>query len=246
MWDDARALNAMALVLAGVAAVFLLWGALAWLVRQPLFAIRDVVVTAPLARASGAHLESIVREELSGTFFTLDLERARRALGGVPWVRAVALRRQWPHRLEIAVEEHAPFARWNDTALVNPEGEVFVADWNGELPQFTGPDGQSRTISQRYREFAAALAPLALTVRGLTMSPRGGWQIAAAGAGAALALDLGRDDPSGRLGRFIGAYDRTIGALLRAGRGVEQVDLRYRNGFAARVPGFREKPAKKS
>ncbi|MEO5765229.1 MAG: cell division protein FtsQ/DivIB [Casimicrobiaceae bacterium] len=246
MWDDARALNAMASVLAGVAAVCILWGALAWLVRQPLFAIRDVVVTTPLARASGAHLESIVREELSGTFFTLDLERARRALGGVPWVRAVALRRQWPHRLEIAVEEHAPFARWNDAALVNPEGEVFVADWNGELPQFTGPDGQSRTISQRYREFAAALAPLALTVRGLTMSPRGGWQIAAAGAGGPLTLDLGRDDPSGRLGRFIGAYDRTIGALLRAGRGVEQVDLRYRNGFAARVPGFREKPAKKS
>ncbi|MEP7274794.1 MAG: cell division protein FtsQ/DivIB [Betaproteobacteria bacterium] len=246
MWDDARALNAMALVLAGVAAVFLLWGALAWLVRQPLFSIRDVVVTTPLARASGAHLESIVREELSGTFFTLDLERARRALGGVPWVRGVALRRQWPHRLEIAVEEHAPFARWNDAALVNPEGEVFVADWNGELPQLTGPDGQSRTISQRYREFAAALAPLAADVRALTMSPRGGWQIAAAGAAGPLTLDLGRDDPSGRLGRFIGAYDRTIGALLRAGRGVEQVDLRYRNGFAARVPGFREKPAKKS
>jgi len=27
---------------------------------------------------------------------------------------------------------------------------------------------------------------------------------------------------------------------------VEQVDLRYRNGFAARIPGFREKPARKS
>ena len=246
MWDDARALNAMALVLVGVAVAFLLWGAIAWLVRQPVFAIRDVVVTTPLARASGAHVESIVREELAGTFFTLDLERARRALGEVPWVRSVALRRQWPHRLEVAVEEQEPFARWNDAALVNTSGEVFVADWNGELPQFSGPDGQSKTMTDRYREFAAALAPLALTVRGLTMSPRGGWQIAAAGAGGPMTLDLGRDDPSERLARFIGAYDRTIGALVRAGRGVEQVDLRYRNGFAARIPGFREKSAKKS
>lgn len=246
MWDDARALNAMALVLAGVALAFLAWGGVAWLVRQPAFAIRDIVVTTPLARASGAHVESIVREELSGTFFTLDLERARRALGEVPWVRGVALRRQWPHRLEIAVEEQTPFARWNDAALVNTTGEVFMADWNGDLPQFNGPDGQSKTMTERFREFAAALAPLALTVRGLTMSPRGGWQIAAAGAGGPMTLDLGRDDPSGRLARFIGAYDRTIGALARAGRGVEQVDLRYRNGFAARVPGFREKPAKKS
>jgi cell division protein FtsQ len=246
MWDDARALNAMALVLSGVAFSFLMWGAVAWVVRQPAFGIRDVVVTTPLVRASGAHLESIVREELAGTFFTLDLERARRALGGVPWVRSVGLRRQWPHRLEIAVEEQTPFARWNETALVNTAGEVFVADWNGDLPQFNGPDGQSQTMADRYREFAATLAPLALTVRGLTMSPRGGWQIAATGGGGPLTLELGRDDPSGRLARFIGAYDRTIGALARAGRGVEQVDLRYRNGFAARVPGFREKPAKKS
>ena len=53
MWDDARALNAMALSLAGVAVGFLLWGAIVWLVRQPVFAFRDVVVTTPLARAPG-------------------------------------------------------------------------------------------------------------------------------------------------------------------------------------------------
>jgi len=246
MWDDARALNAMALVVAAVAVALLLWGAAAWLVRQPAFAIRDVVVTTPLERASGAHLESIVREELTGTFFTMDLERGRRALAQVPWVRSVAMRRQWPHRLEIAVEEQSPFARWNDAALVNPAGEVFVADWSGDLPQFTGPDGQSRTMTDRYREFAAALAPLALTVRALTMSPRGGWQIVAAGAAGPLTLDLGRDDAPGRLSRFVAVYDRTVGALARAGRPVAEVDLRYRSGFAARVPGFREKPAKKT
>ena len=28
---------------------------------------------------------------------------------------------------------------WNDNALVNKEGEVFIADYDGELPQFIGP-----------------------------------------------------------------------------------------------------------
>jgi hypothetical protein len=37
-----------------------------------------------------------------------------------------------------------------------------------------------------------------------------------------------------------------VGALARAGTAVATVDLRYRNGFAARIPGFREKPAKKA
>lgn len=246
MWDDARTLNAMALVLAGIAVALLFWSALAWLVRQPAFAISEVVVTTPLERASGAHLESVVREELRGTFFTMDLERARGALAQVPWVRAIALRRQWPHRLEIAVEEQAPLARWNDAGLVNTMGEVFVADWNGELPQFNGPDGQSAAVTARYRDWTAALAPIALTIRALTLSARGGWQIGAAGKAGPMTLELGRDDPGGRLARFVGAHDLTTGALARAGRPVEQVDLRYRNGFAVRIPGFREKPARKS
>ena len=246
MWDDTRQLNAISLTLVLAAAALMVWGAMAWLVRQPAFAIREVAVTAPLARASGAHLESIVREELAGTFFTMDLDRARRALAQVPWVRSIGLRRQWPHRLEIVVEEQAPLARWNDNGLVNTRGEVFVADWNGELPQFAGPEGQSVAMAARYREWEAALAPLALAVRALTLSPRGGWQIGAAGAQGPLTIELGREDPAGRLSRFVAAHDATIGALARAGRPIELVDLRYRNGFAVRVPGFREKPVRKS
>src|SRR5947207_2766801 len=179
MWDDARQLSGVSLALFVVAIVSLVWAALGWLVRQPAFAFREVVITTPLVHASGAHLESVVREELAGTFFTLNLERAGHALTQVPWVRSVALRRQWPRRLEIDVAEHEPFARWNETALVDAHGDVFSADWDGDLPLFTGPDGQSATVIARYREWSAMLAPLGLTVRTLTLSPRGGWEIGA-------------------------------------------------------------------
>jgi len=247
MWDDHRQLNGIALALALCTIAAMVWAALTWLVRQPAFAFREVVVTAPLARASGAHLESVVREELAGTFFTLDLDRASAALARVPWVRSVALRRQWPRRLEIDVVEHRPLARWNDAGLVNTRGEVFNADWDGDLPQFSGPDGQSATVTARYREWSAMLAPLGLSIRRLALSPRGGWEIGAADPSSGLlTIELGRDDPSVRLARFVAAHDRTIGALARAGRHIERVDLRYRNGFAARVPGFREKPVRKS
>ena len=242
MWDDPRQLNAAALTLALLAVGFLLGASLAWLVRQPYFAFRDVVVTTKLERANGSHLVSVVREELSGTFFTLDFDRARRALADVPWVREVALRRQWPRRLEIEIAEHAPLARWNESGLVGSDGEVFVADWNGDLPQFSGPDGQSQAMAARYREWSDMLKPIALSIRTLTLSQRGGWRIGASGGQPSLTIELGRDDPTGRLARFIAAYDRTIGALARSGRAVEQVDLRYRNGFAVRVPGFRENP----
>ena len=246
MWDDAQRMNATAAGLGLLAALLLLAGGLAWMVRQPMFAVQEVVIRGPLQRVNPGHLEAVVRNELSGTFFTMNLDRSRDALGTVPWVRKVALRRQWPRRLEVTIEEHTPLARWNETGLVNVEGEGFVADYDGELPQFSGPEGRSVEIAGRYREWGAALHALGLTVQELRLSPRGAWRLVAASGGAALEIEMGRDEPGVRLARFIAAYGRTIAVLGRGGTRIDHVDLRYRNGFAARVPGFKERPAKKA
>ena len=245
MWDDARQLNAIAITLSLIALAFLTWALVARLTRLSAFEFRDIVVTTPLERASGAHLEAVIRSELSGTFFSMDLDRARDALSRVPWVKSVALRRQWPRRLEIEVAEHAPLARFNDNALVDTSGDVFVASYAGDLPQFRGPDGQSAAMAARYREWSSLLAPLSLRIVGLDLSARGGWKIEATDAAGAMTLDVGRDDIAGRLARFVAIYGRTIGLLAHAGTHVDRVDLRYRNGFAARLPGFREKPIRK-
>jgi len=246
MWDDARQMNRAAAGLVLLAALLVLAGALAWLVRQPAFAVQEVVIRGPLARVNAGHLEAVVRSELSGTFFTMNLDRSRAALGSVPWVRSVALRRQWPRRLEITIDEHVPLARWNDTGLVNVEGEGFVADYDGELPQFSGPEGRSVEVTGRYREWGAALQALDLTVQELRLSPRGAWHLVAASGSGMLAIEMGRDEPGARLARFIAAYGRTVAVLGRGGTRIDHVDLRYRNGFAARVPGFKERPPKRT
>jgi len=174
----------------------------------------------------------------------MDLDRARVALAEVPWIRSVALRRQWPHRLEVTVDEHVPLARFNESSLVNTRGEVFNAPMRGELPQFEGSDARAADIAARYEAWTEVLRPLSLKLIGVRLSPRGGWQLKAEGPGGPLTLELGRDEPDARLARFVAVHSRTLGALARAGTRVDAVDLRYRNGFAARIPGFREKNAK--
>jgi cell division protein FtsQ len=79
-----------------------------------------------------------------------------------------------------------------------------------------------------------------LDVVEIAMSDRGGWRIRAMSDQGPLTLELGRDDAQARLARFVAAYSRTVGVLARQGTRIEYVDLRYRNGFAARVPAFRE------
>lgn len=245
MWDDPKALNAIAATLAAFAVALLAAGVVGWSARHDAFAFREVVVASPLERASAIHLEAAIRDDLSGTFFTLDLERAGAALARVPWVRRVSLRRRWPSRLEIAVEEHRPYARWGDAALVSTEGEIFVASHDGDLPRLDGPDSRVAEVAARHRAWSELVAPLGLTLPAVALSARGAWRLTAAGPRAPLAVELGRDDPDARLRRFVAAYPRTLGALGRAGTPVAGVDLRYRGGFAARVPGFREKPARR-
>ena len=245
MWDNARALNATASVIAMAATLSLAWGSIAWAVRQPFFAFREVVVRGPISRANPAFIEAVIREELKGTFFTLRLADARASLSRVPWVRDVALRRLWPGTLEVSVSEHEPLARWNDAALVNSRGETFSADYDGELPQFAGPEGSAPEVMARFRQFGEALRPLNLSIADIELSPRGGWRLGT--AQPQLAMELGRVQPEVRLARFVANYSRTVGRLERAGRHVVRVDLRYGNGFAAALPGFAEaekRPAK--
>jgi len=246
MWDDAKQLDAIAKALAFASLALLVWATIAWSARQTPFEFREIVVRGELVHVDTVRLESAIRRELSGTFFTMDLESARAALVKLPWVRNVALRRQWPQRLEVTIEEHVPFGRWNDTALVDTFGGVFTADYDGALPQFAGPRERAADVTDRYREATAALAPFGLEVEAVRLSARGGWQIVAKNTTGKIVIDLGRDDPSARLEHFIAVYERTIGALARAGTRIEHVDLRYRNGFAARVPGFRERTRKKA
>jgi len=245
MWDNPRQLNIVSLALTALALTLLTWGGMAWIVRQPMFAIRAVRIDGSLIRTSPAHLQAIIREEIKGTFFTLRLADARASLLRVPWVRTIGLRREWPNALQITVGEHEPLARWNETALVDRQGEVFIADYNGELPQFNGPEGTADEMTVGLQQFGALLAPARLSIAELHLSPRGSWSIKTAGH-TTLTIELGRTEPTDRLRRFLAYYGKTIAVLARAGTSVEYVDLRYRNGFAARLPGFKERPARKA
>ena len=99
-------------------------------------------------------------------------------------------------------------------------------------------------VAERFAELGQTLKPTGLTIEGARLSPRGGWQLRASGT-APITIELGRSDASERLARFVAFYPKTIGALARSGTRIDYADLRYRNGFAARVPAFKDKASKK-
>jgi cell division protein FtsQ len=239
MWDDHRLLTQLANLLYGLAAVGLLYAALVVIVGLPIFPLRELSVTGPLAHTTREQVESIVREELRGNFFTVDLEATRAAFEKLPWVRSATLRRIWPDRLEVAVEEHTALARWRDTALVDDRGEIFAAATDARLPMFTGPEGSAAEMAAQFGVFATLLAPIGRAPVQLRLSERRAWEVELDNGAV---LELGRTDLTARLQRFIAAYRNTVD---KRPAHAYRIDLRYPNGFALRQPGLRwgQRPA---
>jgi cell division protein FtsQ len=86
-------------------------------------------------RINVADVEAVVRNKLRGNFFTVDLEQTRRDFEKLPWVRKVDVRRHFPWRLDVALEEQVALARWNGTQLMNTHGEVFDAECGRVMPK---------------------------------------------------------------------------------------------------------------
>lgn len=230
MWDKPQFLNAVANLLLAATALLVSGAAFYYVIRLPVFALREVWISSPPAHVTREQLESIVQREIKGNFFTLDLNATRTVLEKLPWVRKAGVRRQWPDRLEVVLEEHVPLARWSNHALVNIYGEVFEAAYDARLPVFAGPAGTAKEITIQYEYFRRSLAAIDKVPAQVQMSARRAWQIRLEDG---LIIELGRQQIEARLSRFIAVYERTVGKLRRR---IEHVDLRYVNGFAVRIP----------
>ncbi len=250
MWDNAQALRQLANTLFGISLVLVLYGALHYVLHLPVFPLRALQLSAVPQRVDAAQIEAVVRNELRGNFFTVDVESTRHAFEKLPWVRKVSVRRHFPWRLEVSLEEHVALAHWNGTELVNTHGEVFAATDNQMLPKFIGQPDSAAEVTQMYKVFGAQLAPLHQEIAQISLSPRHAWQLR---LNNGMALELGREQAQQRLARFVAVYPYSMApmqrAVLREGGGeasgqppahpsrVTYVDLRYQNGFAAYLPG---------
>jgi len=247
MWNDPLALNRLTKILVMISLAFTAYTLLKWVAARPAFAIRALTVEGVEGRAldhvTGQQVAKVCVPRITGTFFTADLEEARAAFEALPWVRRASVRREWPNRLVVALEEHRALARWNDTAgnrFVNFFGEAFNAPGETKigaaLPLLSGPEGSEKDVTKRYGELRELFSRISKTPSEVTLSPRQAWTVKLSDG---LSIEVGREQAQSgvmaRIERFVAQYAQTVGRIAR----VDAVDLRYPNGFAARVPGFR-------
>ena len=231
MWDKPQLMLWIANLLYALAAILMLYAVLFVVIHLPVFPLREISVNGELKHVTREQVQYIVKQQLKGNFFTLDLRKSRSAFEKLPWVRNVNVRRRWPDRLDVTLEEHVELARWGNMGLINTKGELFhAASDNRTLPVFVGQTGNEQEVTQHYLAFKEQMEPLKLAPTQVVLSARHAWQLKLDNG---MVIELGREQVEQRLTKFIAVYDRTLAKLQKS---VQYVDLRYPNGFAVRLP----------
>jgi cell division protein FtsQ len=241
---DVKLMNLTASLMFFVFASFLLVFLATWLLRSPLFALGGITVTGDVEHSNTLTLRANVAPKLGGTFFTLDLARARQSFETLPWVRRAVVQREFPNRLKVLLQEHKAVAYWGaegESRLINNFGEVFEANMDeveqAALPRLGGPDGQGAQVLAVYQALLPLFADLDMELDQLELSGRGGWHARLDNA-ADIALGRGNtDEVVARTTRFLKTLTQVTSKFGRKPEALESADLRHEDGYAIRLRG---------
>lgn len=237
--------------------LILLW-MLFWVGQRPVFTINQIQIQAENGQTLNHINQPLVRSQvlnqLSGNFFSIRLDQARKSFEELPWVRSASVRRVWPNGLSITLEEQQPIGIWatNDgPKLINKYGEIFTVnlaevDLDKGLIEFSGPVNSNKEAVELYQQLSGWFAPIDAKVVGLSLSSRYSWTTRLDnGMNFELGRDLDQKDRSqikARLDRFFKVWPEVKEKLPNK---IENIDLRYASGFAIRTSPKSDTSAKK-
>ena len=101
MWHDALKMNRAADVCFALAALLVLYAVVRMAIHHPVFAVGQVRLSGETSRLVAEQVAAVVKRDVRGTFFTVDIVKLRNGFEKLPWVRRADVRRHWPDELEV-------------------------------------------------------------------------------------------------------------------------------------------------
>jgi len=210
------------------------------------FPVLNVDVNGTLDYTDREALSQRIQAHTQLGFYGMDVDAIRQSIEQMPWVSQAHIRRVWPGRLMVTVEEHEPAARYNDDALVSKSLELFKPpqlhkdnpqynDWRknlSTLPRLAGAAGRHEFVLDAFRRYELSLSQFGVAVQALNEDERRSQTLILSNG---VTVKIGYEAHELRLQRFIDVYERLVTPLN--GRGAK-FDMRYSNGFAMSTGGL--------
>ena len=191
--------------------------------------ISQIDIQGSLQYVKDTELRKVIEKYSQTNLYLLDDDALEADLELLPWVRSISLRKLWPTRLVVEVEEQSPVAFWGTDRLMNQYGELFQADLpakRGIFPLLYSPEDKGREMGERYLKIRDWFKGLPLEIAELTEDESNSWRIKIKNGPEVL---VGNDDQERRIQRFKVGFQQELASKFS---NIRRIDLRYTNGFS--------------
>ena len=180
------------------------------LAQNERFAVRSIELKNEPQYVTHSEILEVVKTHLNKGFFRLDVEAIQKSILTLPWVSEVKVKRVWPDKVAIEIQEHVALACWNDKGILTTEGYIFYPNPNTiseKLPKFSGEGNRAKEMLQQYFSALEQLTPIGLMVKSMALSPTGTWQMVLDNE---IGIILGKAGFIERLTRFAEVYQVSL------------------------------------
>ncbi|MBH32450.1 MAG: hypothetical protein CMD90_02250 [Gammaproteobacteria bacterium] len=193
--------------------------------------IEKVKVDGNLTYINKDNLNKVISENIKEKgFFDLDAIALKEEIEETEWVRITNIKKIFPNKLHINIIEHVPVAIWNDSKLINNNGEVFIAKINDTkmTKLYANKDSRSKDL-HRYLEIfrnEIKVRKIDFLVKQIKENPE---RSVIVEISTNKKIFLGNKDIIEKINRFFKAY-----SLINRNDiiNIKYFDMRYSNGFS--------------
>lgn len=202
------------------------------------FPIRSVVVEGVYQFADQGEMRNRVMTQASRGFFNLDIDSVQNKVEELPWVKNAYVRRVWPDKISVHVEEHKPVARWGDKSLVTANYKLFtpqrLADSSDSqlndlvdgLPVLYSPERRHVSLLNLLDETRSMLDDVEAPLEGMVEDERRSVTLYLKND---VKVVIGHREVNKRIKRFSEIFRSYVAPVYDD---IAKVDMRYTNGFA--------------
>lgn len=191
--------------------------------------------------------QAILGLGLPNTYIGQNVDDIQQEIMQFPWIKQASVRKQWPDRLIVSIEEYKPAFYWNDLFLLDNYGNIFNVPLDHfverQLPKLYGPEGKEKAIVKIYYKFndlskKLASSGLTLQIKSTVTDERNAWQLIIKQCIAGfcpenqeMKLILGSENIEQRYQQFIKLLPE-IQVRIPKDERITVADLRYESGIS--------------
>jgi len=209
--------------------------------RPDTFKISQLTIKGKFRHLSPNDVESALREQDLGNFFSVDLDQVKGKIEKLAWVQNVDVRREWPNALSLNVIEQRPVMRWGEKQWVTSTGQVIELPAGMKVSADITLFGNEQDASKLLRQavlWKKQLNQSELTLKALALSGSQAWTVTLVDQrhDATFDVALGREQVTERLTRFQKLFNSQF---KTADQRLIRVDARYPDGLAVRAEKYK-------